>query len=32
LVFADTRAFAQDWTHWFLAAALADAAGNPAQG
>jgi hypothetical protein len=31
-VVADTRAFAEDWTHRFLAAALADAAGSPAQG
>lgn len=32
VVFADTRVFAEDWTHRFLAAALADAEDTPAQG
>jgi len=32
VVFADTRAFAEDWTCRFLAAALADAGGGSADG
>ncbi len=31
VVFADSRRFAEEWTYWFLAAALGDAAESDPQ-